>query len=224
MGSLRGHILPGVVFIVLAIWETVSHMKCYFECYFLHKPYKKALVMQRQRSSRLPSTKYLGRFIAILIGIAGEYFTALDSDWKFVRLHNLQHLTMYAGFLVPTIFEILYQYQVRSSVRNKTVDYLVSSHEHNLSYPRVKHFNDLLIVGLDGAKSYFTGDVIVLSDWLVARGLGLLWPGPCLRPRGSPLSLAPPWAILHGRSSPLAAALRCGTLYSGFSPVSCQER
>lgn len=114
MGSLSGHILPGAAFIIMALWETFACMTYFFQCHFLNKPYRKAMMVRTNGGrSRLPPLRLLSRLAAIALGIGAEYFTALDSNWKFVRLHNLQHLTMYAGFLVPTVSEILYHYQVQ---------------------------------------------------------------------------------------------------------------
>ncbi len=48
----------------------------------------------------------------VLVGMAGEYVTALDDNLRFHSMHNAQHITMFAFFLFPVIFDLLHFYRV----------------------------------------------------------------------------------------------------------------
>ena len=52
------------------------------------------------------------KLTAITIGILGEYYTALDSDWRVVHKNNVQHIMMYAFFAFNGLMELIYHYKV----------------------------------------------------------------------------------------------------------------
>lgn len=68
-------------------------------------------LLRARRLSLLPFESVF-RLIFISIGMLGEYITALDDNWRFVTIHNGQHMTMFGFFLIPTIFELLYYFRV----------------------------------------------------------------------------------------------------------------
>ena len=50
--------------------------------------------------------------VAIVLGMLGEYWTALDDQWQFAETHNGQHMTMFGFFFFNAFFELLYHYGV----------------------------------------------------------------------------------------------------------------
>ncbi len=62
--------------------------------------------------SYAPPLEITFKFVSIVIGILGEYFTGLDENWHFVKVHHGQHMTMFAFFWFASIFELMYFYRV----------------------------------------------------------------------------------------------------------------
>ena len=62
--------------------------------------------------SRCPPWETLVRLFAVLVGMGGEYVTALDSSGRFVAIHNGQHMTMFGFFLFPVLFDLMHYYRV----------------------------------------------------------------------------------------------------------------
>ncbi len=125
MGSLTGHVVPGTFFGIFALWWAVDIMIRYFENHFLGKNHHGILRLrpdpQRKTSPTswgsplLPPFETSLRFMSVLIGIAGEYVTALDGEGNFRAIHNGQHITMFTFFLLPTLFDIMHFYNVSNT-------------------------------------------------------------------------------------------------------------
>ena len=64
------------------------------------------------RPSRFPPWDVTIRTLFTLVGIAGEYVTALDENGHFKTLHNAQHMTMFSAFLLVSLAELLIHYKV----------------------------------------------------------------------------------------------------------------
>ena len=154
MGSLAGHLLPGTFFIIFAIWWSFLTAIRYIQSKHLSsvkksKSYETSSAMPciclpSERLRRAPIESYF-KFIAGLIGIFGEFVTAIEfnhvvkpgigkddvsifgcenqsshgrnhghkrdvhgqiQSFYFAR-NNIQHITMYSGFVLQAFVEIL---------------------------------------------------------------------------------------------------------------------
>lgn len=130
MGSLIGHVVPGVFFCLYAFWITLSIFWEYYHAKLSRRPRQSSdnnnssksrggggMNHERQslssrRCSRLPPSMTLFKLMAIVVGMLGEYFTALDENWNFEETHNGQHMTMFGFFFFNALFEMLYHYRV----------------------------------------------------------------------------------------------------------------
>ena len=127
MGSLLGHIVPGTAFALLAVWWTINMFLKHFEGLFrrrtarMHKggchatldnPIRHRPTYRDHGGSRCPPWETLVRLFAVLVGMGGEYVTALDSSGHFVVIHNGQHMTMFGFFLFPVVFDLMHYYRV----------------------------------------------------------------------------------------------------------------
>ena len=123
MGSLLGHIVPGLAFLAVSLWWTFEFLIKYHESRLLRRPAyfhysHPGRIRQQQRSQQKHHQQYLCfppwesmvKLVMISIGITGEFVTALDDQWHFKSLHNGQHMTMFAFFLLPVLAEMAYFY------------------------------------------------------------------------------------------------------------------
>lgn len=126
MGSFAGHLLPGLGFIVLAVKWLYSICKSNISS-STHERQSKSRLLSPPREFVSQSIKYHQTFaqrtgsrqpgdslliISISsIGIIGELITGFDHG-IFTHYGNMQHITMYSGYLVSAITSLLCHYKL----------------------------------------------------------------------------------------------------------------
>lgn len=127
MGTLLGHAVPGTFFILFALWWGFSIGIKFYYLRHRKKNSKKSKLYNSTTtfpcfcfysSENIPLESYLKVFSSI-IGMLGEFITGFthiyDENlkhkvWGFGE-NNAQHITMFLGFGLASIFEILVHYQ-----------------------------------------------------------------------------------------------------------------
>jgi len=123
MGTLLGHIVPGTFFTLFSIWWGFSIAIKYYRTRKSRKSYiyhsTTAFPCLRCSPCRdIPMESYLKLFCSI-VGMLGEFitgFTHLYDErlkrkvWDFGE-NNAQHITMFLGFGLASIFEILVHFK-----------------------------------------------------------------------------------------------------------------
>lgn len=157
MGSFLGHLSPGIFFIFFSIRWLLVIMSTFYN-------------QQRKRSSDQDrvfksSTTFPFRccpfsnvnfeawikLVCCAIGIAGEFVTAFNSEWKFVNYGNSQHMVMFFFFGINGLVEIV---MAEDESANRI---FVSSHDNersSLTFSRLpkgtEYFSVLLAIFIEG--------------------------------------------------------------------------
>lgn len=127
MGTLLGHIVPGTFFALFAIWWGFCiAIKYYYTCHAKSNAQKSKKYYSRTTfpclcfpsSQKIPIESYVKIFCAT-VGMLGEFitgFTHLYDDnlkrktWGFGE-NNTQHITMFFGFALASVFEVLVHFK-----------------------------------------------------------------------------------------------------------------
>lgn len=124
MGTFAGHALPGSFFIFFSVYGIYRILKTVYRnmAYRLNVSIDPAPEYTARISCPLPTEASgccKGRAIPLdsilkvvfcLIGITGEVITGFSKEWKFVHIGNAQHSTMFSGFAISGIAELMIFY------------------------------------------------------------------------------------------------------------------
>jgi len=123
MGTLLGHLLPGTFFIIFAIWWGFYIA---IKRYQIRRSRKLSVYYSTttfpclccSSSNKIPIESYL-KLLCSIVGMLGEFFTGFThlnnetlkrQTWGFGE-NNAQHITMFLGFGLASLFEILVHYK-----------------------------------------------------------------------------------------------------------------
>lgn len=205
MGSLAGHLLPGTFFLIFSVWWSFVTAIRYIQSKHLSSSKKSksyetsstmpCICLPSKRLRRAPTESYI-KFIAGLIGILGEFVTAIEFNHKvkpgigkddvsifgcenqsshghshghkrdvheqiqsfYFARNNIQHITMYSGFVLQAFVEILlykgYNLPKRSDFYFGLIAYLIEAflfafHLHSRA-PMDIHLHILLVYAIIG--------------------------------------------------------------------------
>ncbi|XP_037088076.1 transmembrane protein 45B-like [Pollicipes pollicipes] len=103
MGTLLGHVLPGVAFLLTGLWWTYNIFERYFQTRQAPRQFQASLSFPIRRGSRVPwdCLILLGLMV---VGIIGEIVTGWR-DGRLVEMGNGQHATMYMCFALAAAAE-----------------------------------------------------------------------------------------------------------------------
>uniref|UniRef100_T1JB66 Transmembrane protein 45B n=1 Tax=Strigamia maritima TaxID=126957 RepID=T1JB66_STRMM len=109
MGTLLGHVYPGVVQMTIALWWTYSCYKRYYKC--LHNG-KKFLSSSWFAVDKFPNypLESIVKFFVFLVGII---FDATHNGITHINIKNIFHVTIYWFVLIQSLVEILQFYKFR---------------------------------------------------------------------------------------------------------------
>ncbi|CAF1087452.1 unnamed protein product [Rotaria sordida] len=127
MGTLLGHIVPGTFFTIFAIWWGFSIAIKYYYLYYRKNNTQKSNIYYSTTTfpclclfsfQKNPIESYI-KICCVIIGMTGEFLTGFThlyneklqrKTWLFSE-NNMQHITMFFGFSLGSIFEILIHYK-----------------------------------------------------------------------------------------------------------------
>ena len=108
MGGFKGHVLPGVYFVLFGIWWTIQIWRKYlksfqkrndaFQCQVLYPPKFQRCGVNIEAILLLTSGA---------IGILGELYLGAAYIGSVIRTRNIQHSVMYAFFILLGLFELI---------------------------------------------------------------------------------------------------------------------
>ncbi|CAF3309609.1 unnamed protein product [Rotaria socialis] len=127
MGSLLGHIVPGTFFALFALWWGFSIAIKYYHLHQRKKNWKKSKIYYAKTTfpclcfysaEKIPLESYV-KIVCATIGMLGELITGFTHlyDEKLKRKvwgfgeNNTQHITMFLGFALASVFEIVAHYK-----------------------------------------------------------------------------------------------------------------
>lgn len=124
LGSLAGHVLPGVILMVVGFWwAQIMAIRCYqFKTRRSDWRYRSTFAMPFvfMPPHRRPPIESILKFVLITIGAVSEIYAAVNfyrpvrppgavRDW-FIDYSNGQHATMFMPFIIGSAVEILMHY------------------------------------------------------------------------------------------------------------------
>ncbi|KAK3863396.1 hypothetical protein Pcinc_030829 [Petrolisthes cinctipes] len=122
MGSLVGHVVPGVLTVIIGVWWTFSILRRYYLCVRAAggggvegvsgtgaSLYRNTSSFPCPCVSRLP-VEGLIKVTIVIIGVIGELTTAYENG-EIVNLVNIQHITIYTFFGLNGVMDVLCHYR-----------------------------------------------------------------------------------------------------------------
>jgi hypothetical protein len=123
MGTLLGHVVPGTFFIVFSVWWgfyiAIKHYRIKksrkLNIYYSTTTFPCLCFIS---SEKIPIESYL-KIICAIIGMLGEFLTGFThlynetlkrKTWSFGE-NNAQHITMFFGFALASLFEVLVHFK-----------------------------------------------------------------------------------------------------------------
>lgn len=113
MGSFLGHLIPGTFFTLFAIrWLFVIISTFYNQQRKRSKDHDRVFKSSTTFPFRCCPSSNVNyeawvKLVCCAIGIAGEFVTAFNSEWKFVNYGNTQHMVMFFFFGINGLVEIV---------------------------------------------------------------------------------------------------------------------
>ncbi|CAG5130503.1 unnamed protein product, partial [Candidula unifasciata] len=99
MGDLKGHILPGIVLLLYGLWWAVGCIRRYLLCRKTGQQYVSTVTFNCPFPCRNIETwpvESVAKIVVFSLEILGEIFFNISH----LKLHNVQHATMYVFFLI----------------------------------------------------------------------------------------------------------------------------
>ena len=108
MGGFKGHVLPGVLFILFGIWWTIQIWRKYLKTFQKRKDTFQCQVLYPPKLRRCGiNVEALLLLTSGAIGILGELYLGAAYIGSVIRTRNIQHSVMYAFFILPGLFELI---------------------------------------------------------------------------------------------------------------------
>ncbi|GAB6032935.1 hypothetical protein CHUAL_012129 [Chamberlinius hualienensis] len=113
MGSLKGHILPGSIFALIALWTLYCVLRDYYRSKYVsgfqYKNYASHSILISR--TKIPA-EALFKLVLTVFGTIGEVVYGYDADSHSVYSGSVQHMTMYLCFGFSGFVDLLIFYNI----------------------------------------------------------------------------------------------------------------
>jgi len=111
MGTFLGHVVPGAMITIYALWTMTHVLRRYFRCKQTNTKFVSSIWYPCDCGNRLKTfpTEAIIKFVFASVGITGEIYTGTENG-RFIYYGNGHHSTMFFFFGITGVVDILYYY------------------------------------------------------------------------------------------------------------------